>query len=353
MSSRITSLLQRATAGERLTPKQGIELLRDGHWLDLAQAARAVRCKLHPPDQASYTVFQIVNYSNVCTIDCSFCSYYEEVESGRGYTLSLDQICTKIEGGIAAGACAVFFQGGVDPNLPLSYYEAVLREIKRRFGLYVRGFSPVELWHLAARESLSLEQLIARLQAAGLDSVPGAGAEILQERVREILAPKKTTVEQWVEVMRVCHRAGLYGSANIVFGSVETLEEIVGHLEVVRALQDQTGGFYSFIPWTFQPQTKRFTRRKVPPQEYLAVLALCRLYLDNVPHIETSVLVLGKQLSMLALHCGADDINSVVLEENVLRSYGLRTEAEAQEFLRRAGFAPTKRSLDFSSRTPV
>ena len=353
MSSRITSLLQQAAAGERLTPKQGVELLRDGHWLELAQAARALRDRMHPPDQASYTVFRLVNYSNVCTIDCSFCSFYEEVESGRGYTLTPEQICAKIEDGIQAGATAVFFQGGVHPNLPLSYYEEVLGEIKRRYGLYVRGFSPVELWHLARKEGLSLAELLQRLKRAGLDSVPGAGAEILQERVREILAPKKTTVEQWVEVMRACHREGLYGTANIVFGSVETAEEIVGHLEVVRALQDQTGGFYSFIPWTFQPQTKRFTLRKVTPHEYLSVLALSRLYLDNLPHLETSVLVLGKDLSMLALHCGADDINSVVLEENVLRSYGLSSEAEAQDFLRRAGFHPYKRALDFSWRTPV
>jgi cyclic dehypoxanthinyl futalosine synthase len=353
LSQRIERLLQGVLAGERLSEKQGVELLRDGHFLELAQAARTVRNRLHPPEQASYTVFQLINYTNVCTIDCSFCSFYEEVESGRGYVLDLEQVCAKVESGLAAGATAVFFQGGVHPNLPLAYYEEMLRQLKRRYGLYLRGFSPVELLHLAAHEGLSVAELVTRLKAAGLDSVPGAGAEVLHERVRQILAPKKTTVEQWIEVMRVCHQAGLYGSANIVFGSIETAEELVAHLERVRALQDQTQGFHSFIPWTFQPQTKRFTIRKVPAHEYLAVLALCRLYLDNIPHLETSVLVLGQQLSAVALHCGADDINSVVLEENVLRSYGLRTEDEARTFLRSAGFQPVKRSLDYAARTPV
>lgn len=211
--------------------------------------------------------------------------------------------------------------------------------------MHIRAFSPVEILNLEKITGLSLKEVLRILKQAGLDSVPGAGAEILTDRMRNIISPKKATTEEWVRAMETCHEAGLPGSANIVFGSEETREEVVEHLSVVRNLQDRTGGFLSFIPWTFQPQTKRFKVRAVPTQEYLKVLGICRIFLDNILHIETSVMVLGKGVGQLALTSGADDISSVVIEENVLRSYGLKTEKEAVKFLKEGGFTPKRRDL--------
>jgi cyclic dehypoxanthinyl futalosine synthase len=178
-----------------------------------------------------------------------------------------------------------------------------------------------------------------------MDSVPGAGAEILSDRMRTILSPQKGSVDDWVRVMETCHEEGLPGSANIVFGSDETPEEIFDHLRIVRELQDRTGGFLAFIPWTFQKQTNKFRIRSVPAHQYLKLLGLCRIFFDNIPHIEASIMVLGRGIGSIALHSGADDISSVVIEENVLKSYGLETEEKAREFIRESGFIPVKRNL--------
>ena len=211
--------------------------------------------------------------------------------------------------------------------------------------MHIRAFSPVEIINLEKITGKPLRDVLLLLKEAGLDSVPGAGAEILTERMRNIISPKKASVDEWVRAMETCHEVGLPGSANIVFGSEETPEEIIEHLSVVRELQDRTSGFISFIPWTFQPQTKRFVVRSVPTHEYLRVLGICRIFLDNIRHIETSVMVLGKGVGQLALFSGADDISSVVIEENVLRSFGLKSEKEATKFLSTAGFTPKKRDL--------
>jgi cyclic dehypoxanthinyl futalosine synthase len=192
-------------------------------------------------------------------------------------------------------------------------------------------------------------EIIRELKAAGMDSIPGAGAEILSSRVRAILSPKKISVADWVRVMETCFDEGLQGSANIVIGSVETGDEIIEHLRIVRELQDRAGGFLAFIPWTFQKQTAKFPIRRVSVREYLKLLGLSRLFLDNIPHIEASVLGMGRSAGELALHSGADDISSVVFEENVLTSYGLNTEADARDFIKNSGFIPARRSLLYES----
>jgi cyclic dehypoxanthinyl futalosine synthase len=314
-------------------------------------AGREIRNRRHDPSVVTYTLFRVVNYTTFCSVDCTFCSYADPLRSERGVTLTRDQVLEKMREAMAIGADQMFLQGGVNPDLPFDYYLDILRSVKETFGpkVHIRAFSPVELLGMERLTGKPLRSVLRELKSAGMDSVPGAGAEILTERVRLLLSPKKAGVSEWVRVMETCHEEGLPGSANIVFGSEETRGDVVEHLRVVRDLQDRTAGFLTFIPWTFQRQTKRFHVRNVPAPEFLKLLGICRLFLDNIPHIETSVMVLGQGVGSVALHAGADDISSVVIEENVLKSYGLRTEERAREFIRESGFVPVRR--DFLYRT--
>ncbi len=342
----VDRILLDASQGRRISPEEALRLYREGDYLKIIAVARFLREKVLPKNYASYTMFRVVNYTNYCNVECSFCSFMDEIGSGKGYNLTKDEILEKMEYALKVGADQIFLQGGVNPELRYDYYLEILQAVKQRFPrMHIRAFSPVEILNLEKITGKSLRSVLQELKEAGLDSVPGAGAEILTERMRNLISPKKASVQEWVRAMETCHEVGLPGSANIVFGSEETPEEIIEHLNVVRQLQDRTGGFLSFIPWTFQPQTKKFKIRHVPTHEYLKVLGICRIFLDNIRHIETSILVLGKGVGELALHSGADDMSSVVIEENVLRSYGLKTEKEALKFLREAGFTPLRRNL--------
>lgn len=332
---------------QRITPDEALLLLREAPWLEIAQLAWERRVQKVGADTASYTVFRIINYTNVCSIACSFCSFKCSEQDPNAYVLDQKQVFDLIDDAIPKGCDQVFFQGGVNPALPLTYYLEMLQGIKARYGFHIRGFSPVELKQMALFYGLELKELIRQLKQAGLDSVPGAGAEILVERVRNILSPAKCTTAEWVAIMKECHRQGLGGSANIVFGSVETDREIIAHLQLIRTLQDETGGFNSFIPWTFQSQTKQFHRRIVPHHEYLKLLGICRLFLDTIDNVEVSVLVLGKEIGQLALRMGANDISSPVLEEHVLRSYGVKSESEARALIAGAGFEPVRRDFNY------
>jgi cyclic dehypoxanthinyl futalosine synthase len=343
----LPAILNHAETGGRLSPEDLRVLLASEDWTRIIASGHKRRNALHDPKSVSYTAFRVVNYTNYCDIDCTFCSFKDDVGSGRGYVLDLDTIAAKTQEAIDQGADQIFFQGGVHPELPLAYYLDAMRMLKQRFGVHVRGFSPVELYRLAEKEHIPLAVLLAQLKDAGLDSVPGAGAEILSERMRMILAPKKLPGPLFCEVMGECHKAGLPGSCNIVIGSEENLEDMAEHLQLLRDQQDRTGGFLSFVAWTFQPQTKRFKVRHVPGWEYLKLVAIARLWFDNIPHIEVSILGLGKDIGELALQSGADDINSIVIEENVLRSSGLKTLRAAEKFIREAGFTPKRRSLNY------
>ena len=340
-------LLQKAIDGTRLTLDEALDILKNAPWTEVAQAADAVRRRMNPGNRVGYTAFRIVNYTNVCEVTCSFCSFCRPAHSPEAYVLSLDEIRQKTIEAQAKGADQIFLQGGVNRDIPLSYYTDVLQMLTREMGVKVRGFSPVELVRIAEFNNMPLDDLLDTLKEAGLSSVPGAGAEILSDRMRQMLSPKKLPAQQWCDTLVACHRKGLPGSANIVFGSVETAEEIIEHLEYVRKTQDAAHGFKSFVVWTFQPQTDRFPIRHVRGDEYLKLLALSRLYLDNIPHIEVSLLGMGLSLGELGLHCGADDINSIVIEENVLKNHGLTTIEAAEKFITDAGFTPYRRSLNF------
>ena len=339
--------LQKAVDGSRLTPAEALDILKNTPWTEVAEAGDAMRRRMNPGNRVGYTAFRIVNYTNVCEVTCSFCSFCRPAHSPEAYVLSLDEIRQKTIEAKAKGADQIFLQGGVNRDIPLSYYTDVLKMLTHEMGVKVRGFSPVELVRIAEFNNMPLDKLLDVLKEAGLSSVPGAGAEILSDRMRQLLSPKKLPAQQWCDTLAACHRKGLPGSANIVFGSVETPEEIIEHLEYVRTTQEAAHGFKSFVVWTFQPQTNKFPIRHVRGDEYLKLLALSRLYLDNIPHIEVSLLGMGLSLGELGLHCGADDINSIVIEENVLENHGLTTIEAAEDFIKKAGFTPYRRTLNF------
>ena len=340
-------ILEKAVAGERISGAEALDLYRHANYLKVLGVGHQLRERRGNPDLVTYTTFRVVNYTNFCNVYCKFCSFMEAPGSERGYVLNEDQVVEKMEEALKMGADQMFLQGGVNPELPFDYYLKIIRAVKERLGshVHIRAFSPVELLNLESLTGMPLRDVLEDLKSAGMDSVPGAGAEILTDRMRKILSPEKSPVSEWVRVMETCHQADLPGSANIVWGSEETDEEIIEHLQVVRDLQDRTGGFLSFIPWTFQQQTKKFKTRAVPPHEYLKVVALCRIFLDNIPHIETSLMVLGQGVGALALRSGADDISSIVIEENVLRSYGVKSREKAETFIRESGFEPRARDL--------
>ncbi len=343
-------ILDKALAGDRISAAEALELYRSADFLKVMAVARELRNRRHNPSIVSYTMFRIINYTTFCSIDCSFCSFHHSMDSSLGRVLSEEEILQKVREGVVVGADQVFLQGGVNPDLPFDYYLKTLRAIKKILGnhIHIRAFSPSELMCMEQQTGLPLRGILRELKAAGMDSVPGAGAEILSDRVRAILSPQKGSTADWVRVMETCHEEGLPGSANIVFGSEEIPDEVIEHLRIVRDLQDRTKGFLAFIPWTFQRQTDRFFVRNVPANEFLKVLGICRIFFDNIPHIEASIMVLGRAAGSIALHSGADDISSVVIEENVLKSYGLNTEEKACEFIRESGFTPVKRDLFYN-----
>lgn len=342
----IDSILEDAAAGKRLDRSDLRILLSSGDWQAVAAAGHRERVRRHGAEEATYTAFRVINYTNVCDIGCTFCSFMDEVESDRGYTLDLEQIRSKTLEAKELGCDAIFFQGGVNPGLPLGYYTTAF-EMIASLGMHVRALSPVEVFRLAQREGLAVAELLRRLKASGLGSVPGAGAEILTDSMREVLSPRKLSWQDWCSVMGECHKEGLPGSCNIVFGSSETVDDLVEHLGYLRDQQDLTGGFLSFVPWVFQAQTKNFPIRHVKSWEYLRMVGAARLFLDNIPHIEVSIMVLGRELAELGLYSGADDISSIVIEENVLASRGLKTIRAAQRYLSEAGFTPVRRTLGY------
>ncbi len=343
----VKAILDHAVAGNRISPEDALKLLTSEDWTSIVSAGHMRRNKLHDPKVVSYTAYRVVNYTNFCDVDCTFCSFKDEIDSDRGYTLTLEQIATKTEETLALGVDQIFFQGGVNPKLPLSYYLDAFTMLRDKYKVAIRALSPIELKRLSGHIAMPLPELLQKFKDAGVGSVPGAGAEILTEHMRGVLSPKKLSGEDWCAVMGECHKAGLPGSCNIVFGSEETPEDIVEHLRLLREQQDKTGGFFSFIPWVFQPQTKRFPIRHVTGREYLRLLAVSRLFLDNIANIEVSVMVMGKELAELGLYAGANDINSIVIEENVLRSSGLKTLNGAQRFIREAGFTPKRRTMNY------
>lgn len=343
-------LLDKARAGERLSVQQGTRLLGSTDLASLARAADAVTRRLHPEGYRTYNIDRNVNYTNICTSGCRFCAFSRAPGDPQGYLISRRELFQKIEETLSLGGDQILLQGGLHPDLKLDWYERLLRDIKARFPqVNVHGFSPTEIFHLARVSDLPLRAVLERLRAAGLGSLPGGGAEILVDRVRALVSPHKVSADDWLDVCRQWHALGGRGSATMMFGSVETPGERIEHLDRLRRLQDETGGFTAFICWTFQPMhTKMSEHRKVGAVEYLKTLAVSRLYLDNFANLQASWVTQGLKIGQMALRFGANDMGSLMIEENVVAAAGTSfriTEEEIRRAIRQAGYEARRRNV--------
>ncbi len=339
--------LERAAAGERLSYEEILALFEHADLLALGEAADRVRWAKHPKPMVTFVVDRNINYSNVCVSQCRFCAFYRPEGHPEAYLLSREEIADKVAELVALGGTQVLMQGGLHPALTIEFYEGLLSFLRERFpGVQLHCLSPPEVVHIARVSGLTIEQTLRRLREAGLGSLPGGGAEILCHRVRRALSPRKCTAGQWLEVMRVWHSLGGRSSATMMFGHIETFAERAQHLCAIRELQDETGGFTAFIPWTFQPQNTQLNRPAVGAYDYLRTLAVARLALDNVDNIQASWVTQGPKIAQLALRFGANDLGSTMIEENVVRAAGATfsmTRAEMEALIRDAGFAPRQR----------
>ena len=346
-ASELAALLERAAAGGRLSPAEGLRLFTEADLLELGAAADARRAALHPEGQVTFILDRNINYTNVCNVYCKFCAFYRAPGKADTYVLTREELAQKIEETLAVGGTLILMQGGVHPDLQIDWYEALLAWIKANYAIHVHGFSPIEIRRIAEFSGLDLETTIRRLVAAGLDSIPGGGAEILVDRVRQKVSPLKDSADEWLEVMETAHRLGLRTTATMMFGHVETPAEIVEHLERLRQLQDRTGGFTAFIPWTFQPDHTHLHTPRATAVEYLRVLALSRLYLDNFANLQLSYVTMGAKIGQVAMRFGANDFGSLMLEENVVSQAGakfLMERGEIERLIRDAGFTPVLRN---------
>lgn len=320
----LQTILDKAVAGERLSFEEGVELLKSRDITAIGEAANQVTNRLHPESYRTYNIDRNINYTNICTAVCDFCAFYRGPKSDEGYVLPRPELLKKVEETVALGGNQILMQGGLHPKYKLDWYEELLSDIKTAFpSVNVHGFSPPEIYHFTKLNNLSLREVLSRLKEAGLGSLPGGGAEILVDRVRKEITRGKVLTDDWLDVMRVWHELGGISSATMMFGHVETLEERIEHLERVRGLQDETQGFSAFICWTFQPDHTPMSN--IPPAgafEYLHTQAVARLFLDNVPNIQSSWVTQGLKIGQLALLYGANDMGSLMIEENVVAEAG-------------------------------
>ena len=349
-SSNVTPILQRAIDGERISQADGETLMRHGDLLALGRAADAVCRRLHPEPYRTYNIDRNINYSNVCAAVCDFCAFYRKVGDSEAYVLDREVLLQKVAETVALGGDQILMQGGLHPELPLAWYEDLLRDIKTHFPqVNIHGFSPPEIHFFHKKFRLPVIEVLGRLKEAGLGSLPGGGGEILVDRVRKQITRGKSLTDEWLAVHRAWHELGGRSTATMMFGHVETLEERVEHLERIRQLQDEAGGLTAFISWTFQPDHTEMA--DVPPVgafEYLRVQAITRLYLDNVPNIQASWVTQGAKIGGLALFFGANDMGSLMIEENVVSSAGTvfhLTVQEIQRAIREAGYIPRQRNV--------
>jgi len=343
-------LTEKITSGERINESEALELLKNYDLLTLGSLANYVRNRLHPERKVTFVIDRNINYTNVCVCKCRFCAFYREKGAPDSYVITEDELKKKIEETVKLGGTAILLQGGLHPDLKIDYYENLLRFIKREFPeIHIHGFSAPEIAHISKVSGITIEETIKRLKKAGLGSIPGGGAEILVDRIRERIAPNKTKTQEWLNVHRTAHKLGLRTTATMMFGSLDTDEDIVEHLRVIRELQDETKGFTAFIPWSYQPDNTELgkeVKEKASGERYLRVLAVSRIYLDNVPNVQASWVTQGGKMAQVALKFGANDFGSLMIEENVVAATGVKFRMPLQEMLRLirdAGFIPVQR----------
>lgn len=344
-------IIDKTLADERISDSDYRTLEQTADLHTLGFLADTVRRRKHVEQNVTYVIDRNINYTDICVSACKFCAFYKGPEDKDGYLLSLEEIGEKIKETQELGGTQILLQGGLHPDLPLEYYEKMVR-FMRDTGIHVHGFSPPEIHHFAKISNLSVADVIARLVDAGLGSIPGGGAEILSDRVRELTAPNKCTADEWVDVMTTAHNMGLRTTATMMFGHVETKEERLEHLSRIRRAQDETSGFTAFIPWPFQPDNTVYADiEKTTAFEYLKTLALSRIYLDNIDNIQASWVTQGPKIAQLSLSFGANDFGSTMIEENVVAAAGVSFRLSEQEIRRLvvdAGFKPKQRLMDYT-----
>ena len=345
------TIIDKALAGERLSGDEFLTLAEQGDLYQLGFLANAIRQRKHPDPMVTYVIDRNINYTDICISACKFCAFFKAPEDAAGSVLSNEELGKKIEETKALGGTQILLQGGLHPDKPLAFYEEMLRFIKG-YDIHIHGFSPPEVCHFAKLSGLSVREVLIRLQQAGLDSIPGGGAEILSDRVRQETAPRKCSADEWIGVMEEAHHLGMRTTATMMFGHIETMAERLEHLQRVRDLQDRTGGFTAFIPWPFQPDNTVLAHLpKTTAVQYLRMLALARIFLDNVPNIQASWVTQGPKIAQLSLFFGANDFGSTMIEENVVAAAGVGfrlSEQEIRTLVQEAGFTPRQRRMDYS-----
>lgn len=351
----IEDIAEKVFSGERLSFEEGVRLFRHPNLTDLGILANYVREKKHPERIVTYIVGRNINYTNVCWVRCKFCAFYRVPGDPEGYVLPKEEIFRKIQEMCELGGIEVLMQGGLNPKLKIDYYEDLFRSIKERFPVHLHALSPTEILYIAQISKLSLRETLIRLREAGLDTIPGGGAEMLIDEVRQEIAPYKDKAEEWLGVMRLAHQLGIRTTVTMMYGSVETLEQRVEHLIKVREVQDETGGFTAFIPWSFQPEGTELPKKKATGFDYLRTVAVARLMLDNIDNLQASWVTQGLKIAQIALNFGVNDFGSTMMEENVVSAAGTRFTVSIEEIehtIRSAGYEPRRRNTLYHLLTP-
>ncbi|MDI6821646.1 MAG: cyclic dehypoxanthinyl futalosine synthase [Actinomycetota bacterium] len=326
--------LEKTIRGGRLSVDECLTLFEEENLIPLGLAADRVRKKYHPDSIVTFIIGRNINYTNICITKCRFCAFYREKGHPEAYLLTKDEIFKKIEETLELDGTEILLQGGLHPDLTIDYYTDLLRSIKANFDIHIHSFSPPEIVHISRISGLTIEETLQELKNAGLDSLPGGGAEILADDIREHISPNKIGTQDWLKVMEVAHNLKMPTTATMMFGSVETFEHRLKHLEQIRNLQDKTGGFTAFIPWTYQPGHTALGGETTGAFDYLKTLAISRLFLDNIPNIQASWVTQGAKIGQVALAFGANDLGSTMIEENVVRATGVSHRMPKGEMIR-------------------
>jgi cyclic dehypoxanthinyl futalosine synthase len=347
----LETIIDKVFAGGRISDNDYRLLEQEADLHQLGFLANTIRQTKNPEKRVTYVIDRNINYTDICISACKFCAFFKSPEKKEGYLITFEELAEKIRETQALGGTQILLQGGLHPEQPLEYYEEMVSFIKAT-GIHVHGFSPPEICHFAGISGLSVKKVLERLIAAGLGSIPGGGAEILSDRVRQLTSPRKCTADKWLEVMEEAHNQGLRTTATMMFGHLETKEERLEHLRRLRQLQDRSHGFTAFIPWPFQPRNTVLAEvEKTTALEYLRMLALSRIYLDNFDNIQASWVTQGPKIAQLALFFGANDFGSTMIEENVVAAAGVSfrlSEQEIRRLVTDAGFIPAQRLMDYS-----
>ena len=351
MKTVLKKIVVKASQGKRLNAEEGLALFKNADLLTLGELANSMRRRLHPERLVTFIVDRNINYTNICVNKCKFCAFYREADSPEAYVLTKDEIFKKIEETLTQGGTQILMQGGVHPDLGIEYFEDLFSSIKSRFIVQIHSLSPAEVSFIAKKNDLSIMDTLKRLKASGLDSIPGGGAEILVDRVRKKVSPNKIRWRQWAEVMKTAHELDMPTTATMMFGSLETDKEIIEHLVRLRDIQDETGGFTAFIPWTYQPGNTELGGRSATAVEYLKTLALSRIVLDNFDNVQASWVTQGAKIAQVALEFGANDFGSTMIEENVVAAAGVTfrmTRQEIVNLITDAGYVPAQRDTRYN-----